>query len=972
MIFRTFSSLALVTCLVTQPVFSSQAAGGKSALRGEAPRRLEFPGGEYIQVPRSEMRTSPAYRDSTQDFFITQVNVDSAGENILGDAANEPSIAVDPTDPDKIAIGWRQFNTVLSSFRQAGWGYTADAGHTWTFPGVIEPGVFRSDPVLDSDSDGNFYYNSLTVSGEAFWCNVFRSTDGGMTWDSGAFAQGGDKQWMVIDKTGGIGDGNIYADWTMDWSICYPGFFTRSTNGGDSFENCITIPDDPFWGTLAVGPGGELYVGGANYYGFSVAKSSNAQYSGQDVSWDFSTPVNLDGYIGYGGGPNPDGLLGETWIAVDRSTGPTSGNVYLLCSVVRFSTPDPADVMFARSTDGGQTWSPPVRVNDDPGNDAYQWFGTMSVAPNGRIDVIWLDTRNDPGGYDSELYYSYSSDAGDTWSPNERLSDSFDPHVGWPQQDKMGDYFDMVSDNIGFNLAWAATFNGEQDVYYGRYHGHIPAIIYVPDDFTTIQAAIDTAVSGYQEVVVRPGTYHEHDIDFLGKAITVRGTDPEDSSVVAATVVDGDSLGSAFVFQSGEDSTSVLTGFTITGGRALNGGGIFCESSPIITRNIITRNMAIESGGGIAGGGKFHSPIVSDNIITGNSAASGGGVMCPSPISMVISGNTITDNTATIQGGGIICYYSIPIMSNLISRNSARTGGGIYCISSSPMITNNLITSNESTTSGGGIYCITASPTLINNIVFDNGSGSQGGGLHCEGSSMEAINTIFWENTSETGSEIYLEGDLFSQPSVLTIRYSDVEGGQTSVYVDSVSTLDWGGGMLDVDPLFRDPAGGDYHLSAVACGDSVDSPCIDSGDPTLIDSLLACSWGLGTDASDIGAFGGGDSVQVGIGNEGSGGGGSIPRAFGLSQNHPNPFNPSTTIGFDVPESSGRQRSVSLTVYDLRGRRVRTLVEGSLDPGHHVVRWDGRSDRGEAVSSGIYLYTLRSGVKSFTRKMILLK
>jgi hypothetical protein len=140
----------------------------------------------------------------------------------------------------------------------------------------------------------------------------------------------------------------------------------------------------------------------------------------------------------------------------------------MLCSVERYSAPDPLDVMFARSTDGGASWSAPVRVNDDPGNSAYQWFGTLSVSPAGRIDVIWLDTRDDPGGYDSALYYAHSWDAGVTWSQNQQLSPSFDPHVGWPQQDKMGDYFHMVSTETGAHLAWAATFNGEQDVYYGH------------------------------------------------------------------------------------------------------------------------------------------------------------------------------------------------------------------------------------------------------------------------------------------------------------------------------------------------------------------------------------------------------------------------------------------------------------------------------------------------------------------------
>jgi len=126
-------------------------------------------------------------------------------------------------------------------------------------------------------------------------------------------------------------------------------------------------------------------------------------------------------------------------------------------------------VMFARSTDGGATWSDPVRVNDDPpDSNAWQWFATMAVAPNGRIDVIWNDTRNDPDGFESELYYSYSEDAGETWSENVPVSPSFDPHVGWPQQNKIGDYYDMVSDLLGVHIAYSATFNGEQDVYYLR------------------------------------------------------------------------------------------------------------------------------------------------------------------------------------------------------------------------------------------------------------------------------------------------------------------------------------------------------------------------------------------------------------------------------------------------------------------------------------------------------------------------
>ncbi len=425
----------------------------------------EVKGDDYVPVSRESQGRSPAYKYSMSGITTVQVNVDVNGQNIVGDAANEPSIAVDPNNPNKITIGWRQFDTVTNNFRQAGYGYTTDGGQTWTFPGVIQPGFFRSDPVLDYDVDGNIYYNSLTNDPDYF-CKVFKSSNGGQSWDGGTDAHGGDKQWMTIDKTNGPGNGHIYAFWTSFFSTCYPGFFTRSTDGGGSFENCITIPNDPSWGTLMVAPNGNLYIGASGSFNFVVARSSNAQISGQPVVWDQTTNVSLDGYITYGTGPNPDGLGGQTSIAIDTSGGPFNGNIYLLCSVERISNNDPLDVMFARSTNGGTSFSAPVRVNDDLGTSAYQWFGTMSVAPTGRIDVVWLDTRDNPGTYISALYYSNSTDGGLTWSQNQKMSDYFDPHLGWPNQQKMGDYFHMVSDNNGARLAWAATFNSEQDVYY--------------------------------------------------------------------------------------------------------------------------------------------------------------------------------------------------------------------------------------------------------------------------------------------------------------------------------------------------------------------------------------------------------------------------------------------------------------------------------------------------------------------------
>jgi len=469
-------------CVLAMPYLSfTQQSGGEDDRRSSM--HHEVPDDSYLPNTFDQENAKAGYVYQGANFFTIQVNVNPGGENIFGDAANEPTIAVDPVNPDRMVIGWRQFDNVNSNFRQAGYSYTSDAGQSWTFPGVIDPGIFRSDPVLECDADGNFYYNSLTKNSGVHSCQVFKSVNGGVLWNPGAEAQGGDKQWMVIDKGEGIGAGNIYSFWTSYYSMCLPGHFTRSIDEGNSFESCEVVDGNPYWGTMAVGPDGELYIVGSGLWdGLVVAKSTTAQNPGFPVYWDFAQQVEMDGYLDAQVPVNPAGLLGQANIDVDRSEGPGRGNVYVLASMIRNSTGDPGDVMFARSTDGGETWSAPVRINDDQGNTNTQWFGTLSVAPNGRIDAVWLDTRDALyGTCFSALYYTYSDDQGESWSVNEKLSDLFDPHIGWPQQDKMGDYFDMESDETGVHLGWANTFNGEQDVYYGHIIPQYTAVEGDPD-----------------------------------------------------------------------------------------------------------------------------------------------------------------------------------------------------------------------------------------------------------------------------------------------------------------------------------------------------------------------------------------------------------------------------------------------------------------------------------------------------------
>ena len=212
----TLTSFTGLTALLLLPTASAQTlAPIHKAPFNEPLEKYNMP-----PAPPRKIETSPRKVSQFGVFTSFQANVDANGNNILGDAANEPSIAVDPTDGNKMMIAWRQFNSITSDFRQAGWGYTTDAGVTWTFPGVLQNNVFRSDPVTKSDETGNFFYLSLqSTQPESFFCDdLWRSTNGGQSWTEQSpdeAGHGGDKEWFTIDtNVGGMGHGFVYQFWT--------------------------------------------------------------------------------------------------------------------------------------------------------------------------------------------------------------------------------------------------------------------------------------------------------------------------------------------------------------------------------------------------------------------------------------------------------------------------------------------------------------------------------------------------------------------------------------------------------------------------------------------------------------------------------------------------------------------------------------------------------------------------------------
>ena len=460
--------LTAISLLLAPAVFSQTVA--RKPLPTEPLEKYDNPPAVAAQV----LRISPALVSTFGPYTSYQVNVDASGNNRVGDAANEPSICVDRNNPNRMSIGWRQFDSVASNFREAGFAYTTNGGTRWIAPGVLQNNVFRSDPVLNSDTVGRFFYLSLLQN---FFDDLWRSVTGGQSWTSVGPADGGDKQWFTIDKTNSSGHGFQYQCWSTDGNNYGGRQFTRSTDGGLTWMDPINIPNSPAWGTLDVDSAGNLFIGGVNFNTARIwcVRSRNAKNGGVVPTFDQSTAVNLGGNIVFAEPINPEGLVGQVFLAVDRSGTSTNNNVYMLASVQPFGFTNGSDVMFVRSTDGGSTFSGPRRVNDDPVNHAkWHWFGTLSVAPNGRIDVVWYDSRNSPNNVGSQLFYSYSIDGGNTWSLNVAVSNLFNPFIGYPNQRKIGDYITVVSDDAGADVAYAATFNGEQDIYYVRIRPALP------------------------------------------------------------------------------------------------------------------------------------------------------------------------------------------------------------------------------------------------------------------------------------------------------------------------------------------------------------------------------------------------------------------------------------------------------------------------------------------------------------------
>lgn len=397
---------------------------------------------------------------------------------------SEVMVYLDPTDPNHLLGASKFFYQPQTYDFYTGVFESYDGGHTWTEkqPAGIETYSLTSDPVTTFDHEGNAYFTLLTRGPTGL--DMLKKPVGG-DWELPVVVDrttSTDKQWIMGDQDPqGLSPyaGNLYMSWTSFGGPVSGIVHSRSTDANSTWSSPIQLAGGDVQGSVpGVAPDGTEYVvfGRSIFYGGSgtleIAKSTNggASFGSAQVAANItSIPFTL---------PN-------SWFRTPASlpafaVSPANGDLYIAWADYRHGD---ADIYFSRSIDGGNTWGGHIRLNDDPiGNGIDQFQPQVSVAPNGRVAVMWFDRRLecpdlpwipiDHQGMTNfciDTFMTRSFDEGQSWDPNIRASEqTWDWTLNLPLDGSgngfIGDYQGIASNNDYDFPFWNATANLGENV----------------------------------------------------------------------------------------------------------------------------------------------------------------------------------------------------------------------------------------------------------------------------------------------------------------------------------------------------------------------------------------------------------------------------------------------------------------------------------------------------------------------------
>ena len=448
------------------------------------------------------------------------------------------------------------------------------------------------------------------------------------------------------------------------------------------------------------------------------------------------------------------------------------------------------------------------------------------------------------------------------------------------------------------------------------------------------------------------------------------------------------------------DDGWTLINSTISGNTsARHGGGIaFAWSHPTVINCTISDNTALWGGGGIMGitsGFTLKESIVSNNYATSN----GGGIRASGPVyeglePPIIEDCIVTGNETAEESGGMLLYNGQVKRTAVFDNHAGTYTGGV------------------------GIYGF----ATLTNLTISGNTASQGGGIEAwNNAHPEVVNSIIWDNTP-TAVSLFGTGDI-------DITYSDIDGGwdgdgnidDDPLFTDANSgdyTITEGSPCKDAGTADTDGDGEDditdYNGSAPDMGAfEITLPAITGFTFYTFDTYISLTWdpanqdgfqyyllerstdeefaeNIVSNYVTINYYEDNEmeydteyfyrvSYYTNNWSEYSEvisvtlqwldvDGEQLPTVYALHQNYPNPFNPTTQIKYDLPEDA----MVSITIYDIMGRSIRSLVNSQQTAGYRSIQWNATNNHGKPLSAGMYIYTIQAGEFSQTKKMILLK
>src|SRR6266487_7090030 len=506
------AALAVLAALATPRAFASQASAPNTGSPWGGEEKFQrtriAPEGIPGPLKLEETNQAGAVPESFTANALINNNNGSTGTSFF--TQSETSL---------VAFG----NTIVAGFDDSGsnagstnhftgWSRSTDGGTTWTDGGTLPASAAgdAGDPVLARDStSGRIYFATLGFTNSNV-IQVFRSTDNGATWLAPVNGTPGgsseDKEWITVDNFPGAGNGNVYL--VSRRFGAGPGIYHfRSTDGGATWgpSGGTPIVSGNQGAFVTVSPNHSVHVFWYAGTTLQVRKSTD-----QGVTWNAPSTV-ASGLIG---GSNGD--LGLTGLRQGTATfslfrtnefphaavNPVSGNIYVTYDNDGPGS-DKADVLFVQSTDGGATWSAPIRVNDDA-TTTDQWMPTIVVSPAGdRLGVFYYSRQEDPAN--NNLFKRYGriasiSGGTITFTPSFAVSDTASlPEFGRDSvvnSTYMGDYDQVVATPNAFHVVWSDNRDNlpvgaprkDRNVYYNKI-GSAPG----PCDFRVLIVYADIA-----------------------------------------------------------------------------------------------------------------------------------------------------------------------------------------------------------------------------------------------------------------------------------------------------------------------------------------------------------------------------------------------------------------------------------------------------------------------------------------------